>query len=432
MYTNRVYISFLFTMTAAIDVTANRLLTIDERIHEWYRFTLSYPAHLVREIIEMLDVWGGDRILDPFCGTGTTLIEARLAKIDAVGYETNPILGMVCSAKLNWQIDFEELMRLANLVIKRCKKFDSENPDKKRSLSQPVMDLLIKGSIHPRMLHQCLSLKHEINKIACGTPYHYHLNTVLAKVIHTYASNLRFAPSPTVRKISDEDIKAKCCYIMFNKFAKDMHNHCIVMRNRGGGEHNVFIHDSRIPRHHDKKFDALITSPPYPTEHDYTRFTRLESVILGFTRSKESLRATKDMLLRSNSKNIYKHDCDSNLINNASINSIISQIKDVQKSKNNISGFEAKYNRVVGEYFGGMYRNLLSIHPNMHTGSKLAYVVGDQNSYYNIPIKTAELLGEIAEQSQLYKVLEIKTFRHRAATAINSSVAENILILEAK
>jgi DNA modification methylase len=28
--------------------------------------------------------------------------------------------------------------------------------------------------------------------------------------------------------------------------------------------------------------DAVITSPPYPNEKDYTRTTRLESVLLGF------------------------------------------------------------------------------------------------------------------------------------------------------
>ena len=33
--------------------------------------------------------------------------------------------------------------------------------------------------------------------------------------------------------------------------------------------------------------DAVITSPPYPNEKDYTRTTRLESVLLGFIRTKQ-------------------------------------------------------------------------------------------------------------------------------------------------
>ena len=36
--------------------------------------------------------------------------------------------------------------------------------------------------------------------------------------------------------------------------------------------------------------DAVITSPPYPNEKDYTRTTRLESVMLGFINNKAELR----------------------------------------------------------------------------------------------------------------------------------------------
>jgi len=39
--------------------------------------------------------------------------------------------------------------------------------------------------------------------------------------------------------------------------------------------------------------DSVITSPPYPNEKDYTRTTRLESVLLGFVNSRSELRALK-------------------------------------------------------------------------------------------------------------------------------------------
>ena len=39
--------------------------------------------------------------------------------------------------------------------------------------------------------------------------------------------------------------------------------------------------------------DFVITSPPYPNEKDYTRTTRLESVILGFIKNKKDLRNLK-------------------------------------------------------------------------------------------------------------------------------------------
>lgn len=66
--------------------------------------------------------------------------------------------------------------------------------------------------------------------------------------------------------------------------------------------------------------DVVITSPPYPNEKDYTRTTRLESVILGFINNLEELRKFKKTLIRSNTRGIYKDDEDDKWIaNNESI-----------------------------------------------------------------------------------------------------------------
>lgn len=50
----------------------------------------------------------------------------------------------------------------------------------------------------------------------------------------------------------------------------------------------VHLADSREVAHvlAPDSIDAVITSPPYPNEKDYTRTTRLESVLLGLIRSK--------------------------------------------------------------------------------------------------------------------------------------------------
>jgi hypothetical protein len=50
---------------------------------------------------------------------------------------------------------------------------------------------------------------------------------------------------------------------------------------------------------------AVITSPPYPNEKDYTRTTRVDSIIVGLLRDCESLRQVKESLLRSNTRNIF-------------------------------------------------------------------------------------------------------------------------------
>jgi len=93
------------------------------------------------------------------------------------------------------------------------------------------------------------------------------------------------------------------------------------------------------------------------------------------------------------------------------------------------SGFEKHYSKIVLHYFGGMYRHFKTLKPFLAPNCKLAYVVGDQMSFFRIHIPTAELLAEIAD-SLGYKVNDIELWRTRAATATKMQIDENILILE--
>ena len=79
-----------------------------------------------------------------------------------------------------------------------------------------------------------------------------------------------------------------------------------------GAQANVILSDSRNLKDqlNGLKISAVITSPPYPNEKDYTRTTRLESVLLGFINNKDELRKFKKTLLRSNTRGVYKDDSD--------------------------------------------------------------------------------------------------------------------------
>ena len=55
----------------------NRLRQEDSSIHDWYRFVLSFPPHLVQQYLEDFGVNNSSLILDPFCGTGTTNVECK-------------------------------------------------------------------------------------------------------------------------------------------------------------------------------------------------------------------------------------------------------------------------------------------------------------------------------------------------------------------
>jgi site-specific DNA-methyltransferase (cytosine-N4-specific) len=62
-----------------------------------------YPAKFIpqipRHLIELFYPRDGSAVLDPFCGSGTTLVEAMSADIDSVGIDLNPIATLISKVK---------------------------------------------------------------------------------------------------------------------------------------------------------------------------------------------------------------------------------------------------------------------------------------------------------------------------------------------
>ena len=204
-----------------------------------------------------------------------------------------------------------------------------------------------------------------------------------------------------------------------------------TLRAQRGTEAVVHVADSRQLRAvlPPESIDAVITSPPYPNEKDYTRTTRLESVLLGFLHNREELRALKRSLVRSNTRGVYQGDDDHLLVvAHREIERIAAAIEARRIELGKTSGFERLYPRVTKLYFGGMARHLKELQPILRPGAWLAYVVGDQASYLRVMIRTGELLGDIAK-SLGYEEIDRHLFRTRLATATREQLREEVVVL---
>ncbi len=71
-----------------VEGATNKVQLKDSGAHNWYRFVLSFPPHLVREYLRAFNAEAGDTVLDPFCGTGTTLVECKKSRYRERGYRS--------------------------------------------------------------------------------------------------------------------------------------------------------------------------------------------------------------------------------------------------------------------------------------------------------------------------------------------------------
>jgi tRNA G10 N-methylase Trm11 len=421
----------------------NKLRIEDRAAHDWYRFVLSFPAHLVRTYIERFGLNAKHNILDPFCGTGTTLVECKKLGIRSFGVEPNPMAAFASRTKVDWEINPESLVSHATQVTKLAlRKFEEHGiqdegglplfePKEKsfptlKAITPELLKLLLTNSISPLPLHKTLVLL-EILEENRDPRLAAHERLALARILINEASNLHFGPEIGVGPAKPDAAVAGPWLRAVKSMAADLRH----LHQNAATPAIIYQADARdlVTLLQPGSIDAVITSPPYPNEKDYTRTTRLESVLLGFIKNKDDLRRLKQSLVRSNTRSVYKSDTDDRLVeNHEEIQRIAESIEQRRIQLGKTSGFERLYARVTKLYFGGMLRHLMDLRPVLRPGAQLAYVVGDQASYLRVMIRTGQLLADLAE-SVGYEVVGIDLFRTRLATATKEQLREEVLIL---
>lgn len=368
-------------------------------------------------------------VLDPFCGTGTTIVEARKNLISTYGIEANAMAAFASNVKSNWISQYRKVKKTAIEINTKANDLYWALKGNYLTFSDDQNAVLLGNSINAIPLHKCLILLKCIDSILDRAIKDLFLLALADVAVHT-ASNLKFGPEVGVSR--NKKLDAEVFEAFFKKtllMSDDLES---VSEINTPISSIIIKKDARIsinPIPY-KSIDAVITSPPYPNEKDYTRTTRLESVLLGFINNRNELKQLKQDLIRSNTRNVYVTDADDQYIaKGSSVDKIANEIERRRLALNKTSGFERLYHRVTRLYFGGMKRHLIELKPFLKDGAKLAYVVGDQASYLQVLIRTGELLAEIAQEIG-YRVVNLDLFRTRLSTATGAQLREEVLILE--
>lgn len=85
-------------------------------IHNWFVYHHSFGKTLVSEVLHKLNLDGKAKVLDPFCGCGTTLLVCQHKGIESVGLDLMPLSTVVSRVKTSFYnttdltSDFEKII----------------------------------------------------------------------------------------------------------------------------------------------------------------------------------------------------------------------------------------------------------------------------------------------------------------------------------
>lgn len=439
----------------------------EDQIHDWYRFVYAYSDRVITDLIEEFGITTDDLLIDPFNGTGTTTLAAKKNGIDAIGVDTSPASVLSGRVKTNWDVNLEKFETRRAQLLETLRPIFIEISDSQRTLSNfqngpsAEIDLdkydftepekIPKGWLSEQPLKKMKVLRHHVERLPEDKKEDEEIKDLfrlaMIAILPEDVGNVRFGPEATRDRKQEGD---KNVFRIFKAKLNDIHEDLEAVQSsvaegdivpgetevlRGDARNlaSVLRSESNLLSKHGWGVDYLITSPPYPAEHDYTRNQRLELVWLGVCDDNQDLRKIKKKNIRSHTKNIYVDDNEGEQVNirdNDKVDAIVSEMEQIIEEEEIQHGFGQYYPRVIEEYFAGMQHHLEDVFELLAPGGKAVYVVGDSGSYWQVEVKTADILGELAYNRVGFKKPEINLWRNMQATSADyDEIKENRLVL---
>jgi DNA modification methylase len=299
-------------------------------------------------------------ILDPFAGSGTTLLEASLQNISSFGTEIDQVAKLVIKVKTT-KLQKEQITNIKTITKKIINKINS-NTIKETEILLPDINNLNHWFTDDVLKHLGY-IYYSIQKISDKDIKDFML-VAMASIIKKVSNADDISPKPYVSNKIKKTIPSvsKLYEDTINRFIEAINQ----LQNIDMGKVELGGDATHIPLK-DNSIDLAVTSPPYINAFDYVRTMRLENLWLHLTNENDLLQSKKKYIGTESfcSKDEEK---DLEILNDSELlNQYYSKIFDIDK----------KRALVVKKFFEEMKKNLQEVYRVLKKDSKYIIVIGN-------------------------------------------------------
>ena len=344
--------------------------------HSWFDIKEGYSTDLVKNVLLDLNIKREDGyIMDPFSGSGTSVLASSILGYQSIGIEVNPFLYFLSKIKcINYSNKF-------NLLLNNFKKLDI----KKQTLSE-VPKLSISKKLFKNQLNEILRIKNWIKQIKdknCKELFFcaYLCSLDKASFAKKDGNGLKYPKNKVPLKFKDVFVNN------LEKFIEDTKKVRIDKKPVIFQGNNLQILNQRsFEKKYRNKISLCVFSPPYANCFDYTEVYKTELWFGDFVKEYKDLRNLRNKTLSSH---LNKTFADVKILKE-----IIPYIDKIKVKKL----WSKKIINMLINYFYEMDILLSKLNTLIRKNGKCVIVVGN-SSYGNVAIPTDEILKNLGRKN---------------------------------
>ncbi len=363
-------------------------------IHRWYVFPHSFTSELVHALIDEWGLTPKDHILDPFAGAGTTLLAAKEKGIPATGYDLSPIAVLATRVKTaNYKV-----RRLNELWSHICR---GVQPARWDDAAKEYPDL-VREALPGILLGAFDDLHRTIAGLDASEAERDFFRLALLATIPSYSRAV--AEGGWLRWVDRHRDASTLLADLSERVALMLEDIKEVAAQRGMSWH-VQVADARSLPDAASIYSAVITSPPYPNRHDYTRIFGVE-LMFGFLDWEQTRRLRYQSFHSHPEARPVRPDANGY----SRPYRLVQAVAQIARKER-----DPRVKEMIDGYFLDLYLALREVRRVCKRKASIAFVVGNAQ-YRGVPIPVDEFTAEIGEQLGL-KCEKLLVARYRGNSA---------------
>lgn len=403
--------------------------------HGWFKYREGFSHTLIKELLERSGIGQNEYVLDPFCGSGTTVVEAALNGYSGIGIDINPMSAFISEVKCRSYTDAEvtKILGLTDTLIALLKQ---QVADDEYLRKYQEVEKFFNRNHYDRLIAIRQVIDHQRDVV--GDKIYELLLCAYICIIEEVSDRKRDGNGLKTQASKVDDVE-KYYIEKLREMVGDITRHRIPNDLISVLDHGDAMKLSETVKRYagsiNKTLGAIMYSPPYANSFDYFESYKMEIILADYAVDMKGIGEYRQQAVES-----FIGRSDQRVEIRDFINWMSQEIENAIPEKEARTGkYDSRTRKVpkmIKGYFTDMEKVISESSKVLATGKK-CYIVVDQSAYLGKIVPTDLFLAAIAEHYN-FRVADIIICRIAKTSGqqiqlypyLRDSLRESIVVLE--